>query len=289
MSESVVADFVGRFYTEEVQGGEPVNGRVLLSRKRLVLVRETGKTTIPLSRVFDVSVGFVPTELEEFFDDTVTLAYEHDGRKRTAVVEGKNGTVDRFTTVLFKVLLNGTTVRVTHPARVGGRVTDASTTRARLSLKPRGVKFVGERQSFTIDLAAVTNIQRTTRPIKGTSQTVLEISHLDDGQALVSTVAVPSARKTNIFGRYARLEYGGIREEVSELDHNEEEVEALVALYSTGGSANLGTLLDAEPAQITMVLNSLHDDGLVVDSDGATKLTPKGRVAVTAHLERVNA
>ncbi|SDM17579.1 HTH domain-containing protein [Halogranum gelatinilyticum] len=289
MSESVVADFVGRFYTEDVQGGEPVKGRVLLSKKRLVLAREGGKTTIPLSGIFDVSVGFVPGELAEFFDDTVTLAYETRGQKHTAVVEGRNGNVDRFTTVLFKVLLNGTTVRVKHPDRVGGRVTDASTTKAKLSLKPQSVKFVGERDSFTIDLAAVSNIERTTRQLGGKTQPVLEISHLDGGQALVSVVAVPSGRKTNIFGRYVRLEYGSIQEEVGELDHSEEELEALVALYSTGGSANLGTLLNAEPAQITMVLNSLHDDGLVVDGDGATKLTPKGRVAVTTHLERVNA
>lgn len=289
MSESVVADFVGRFYTDDVEGGEPVTGRVLLSRKRLVLAHDSGKTTVPLSSVFDVTAGFVPNELEEFFDDTVTVAFESAGQKRVAVVEGKGGTVDRFTRILFRVLLNGTTVTVKHPARVGGRVTDASAQQAKLSLKKGAVKFAGRSDSFTVDLSTVSDIQRTTRSVGGTQRAVLEISHVVDGSALVSVVAVPSNRKTNIFGRFVRLEYSDVQAEVSELTHTEEELEALVALYSTGGSANLGTLLDADPAQITMVLNSLREDGLVRDGDGETKLTPKGRVAVTTHLERINA
>ena len=132
-------------------------------------------------------------------------------------------------------------------------------------------------------------MQQTTRTLDGTQRAVLEVSHVVDDSALVSLVAVPSSRKTNIFGRFVRLEYSDVREEVRELTHTEEELEALVALYSTGGSANLGTLLDADPAQITMVLNSLREDGLVRDGQGETKLTPKGRVAVTTHLERVNA
>jgi helix-turn-helix protein len=289
MSESVVADFVGRFYTDDVGGGEPVRGRVLLSQKRLVLARDGGKTTVPLSSVFDVTVGFVPNELEAFFDDTVTVAFERDGRKQVAVIEGKGETVDRFSRILFRVLLNGTTVTAKHPARVGGRVTDAPTQQAKLSLKKGAVQFNARADSFTVDLSTVSNIQRTTRNIGGSQRAVLEISHVVDDSTLVSMVAVPSSRKTNIFGRFVRLEYSDIQEEIRELSHTEEELEALVALYSTGGSANLGTLLNAEPAQITMVLNSLREDGLVSDGDGQTKLTPKGRVAATTHLERVNA
>ncbi|EJN60298.1 CheF family chemotaxis protein [Halogranum rubrum] len=289
MSESVVADFVGRFYTDEVESDKPVNGRVLLSQKRLVLARDGGKTTIPLSTIFDVTAGFVPNELEAFFHDTVTVAYERNGQKRVAVVEGKGDSVDRFTQILFRVLLNGTTVTMKHPARIGGRVTDSTAQQAKLALKNCAVQFQGRSDSFVIDLATVSNIERTTQHIGGSQRAVLEISHIVDDSALLSVVAVPSSRKTNIFGRFVRLEYGDVQEAVQELTHTEEELETLVALYSTDGSANLGSLLDAEPAQITMVLNSLREDGLVRDGEGKTKLTPKGRVAVTMHLERINA
>jgi hypothetical protein len=37
----------------------------------------------------------------------------------------------------------------------------------------------------------------------------------------------------------------------------------------------------ADPSQVTMALNSLREDGLVVDGEGATRLTPRGRVVAT--------
>ena len=61
MSESVVADFVGTFNSEASVRQEPVKGRILLSERRLVLAADEGKVTIPLSSIFDVSVGTVPT------------------------------------------------------------------------------------------------------------------------------------------------------------------------------------------------------------------------------------
>lgn len=289
MSESVVADFVGRFHTDDIEGNEPVRGRVLLSRKRLVLAYDGGKTTVPLSSVFDVTVGFVPNELNAFFHDTVTVAFDEQGQKRAAVIEGKGETIDRFAHILFRVLLNETTVTVTHPASVGGRVTGADPQQARLSVKKGAVQLSGQIDSFTIDLSAVTDIQRTTRNVDGSQQPVLEISHVDDGSTLVSIVAVPSGRKTNIFGRFVRLEYSDIREEIRELSHTEEEVEILVTLYSTGGSESLASLLDIDPTQMTMLLNSLREDGLITDTGNVTTLTPKGRVAATMHIERVNA
>lgn len=288
MSESVVADFIGRYYVDSLDGKEPVSGRILLSQKRLVLAGDEEKTTVPLATVFDVTVGFVPPGLEQFFTDTVTVAYRKGDRKRIAVVEGNGDNVGRFTTVLFRVLLNGTKVSTIHPARVGGRVTDATSRPAKLVCKPGLIRFATGDGGFSIDLGSISDIERTTRSVGGKNRTVLEISHLDDESALTTIAALPSARKTNILGRYVRLEYGNLREEVVEMSHTDEEMEALIALYSTGGSANLGTLLNAEPAQITMVLNSLRDADLVADSDGVTKLTSKGRIAVTTHLEQVN-
>ncbi|WP_129115120.1 CheF family chemotaxis protein [Halegenticoccus tardaugens] len=289
MSESIVADFVGRFHADALDRERPVRGRILLSRKRLVLAARRTKTTIPLSAVFDVSVGFVPPDLTDFFNDTVTIAYERRGEKRAAVVEGDGGNVDRFATVLFKALLNGASATVVHPARVGGRVTDASAESARLSLRDRAVAFAGCSTPFAVDLGAVSKVEPRVRNVEGARRRMLELTHLDGGAALTSIVGFDAHRRTNLFGRYVRIEYGRLVEEVEALSHTEAELEVLVALYSTGGDARLGTVLDADPSRITMVLNSLRDAGLVVDADGKTTLTPRGRIAVGAHLERVNA
>ncbi|MFC4360157.1 CheF family chemotaxis protein [Halobium salinum] len=288
MTESIVADFVGRFQTPEHAGAEPVTGRILLSRKRLVLAADAGKTTVPLSSVFDVSVGFVPAEMEEFFDDTVTVAYTEKGAgNRTVVIEGKGTNVDKFASVLFKTLLSGTKTYYRHPAKVGGRVTDAPVRKGKLKLEPRRLAFVGS-EPLSIDLTTVTNIGRTHREFGGSSREVLAVSHMDGGSAITTDLAVSSRRKTNVLGRYVRLEYASFVEEIADLEQTEEELEALVAVYSAGGAVDLGSLLDAEPAQVTMVLNSLREDDLVVDREEATELTPKGRVVVTRHLEDVN-
>lgn len=289
MSESVVADFVGRFHTADVDGDEPVRGRILLSQRRLVLVADGAKTTVPLSTVFDVSVGVVPKELQEFFSDTVTVAYREGDGRRVAVVEGGEENVGRFTTVLFKALLHRTTATVRHPAKVGGRVTDAPARSARLRLSEGCIGFVGPEDAFEVDLATVTHVERGERELDGRVRPVLSFRHMPEGRAVTSLVAVGSPRKLNVLGRYIRLEYGAVMESVRDVECTAEEMEALVALYSAGGGVRLGQLINADAAQITMILNSLREQGLVVDGEDATRLTPKGQVVVSERLERVNA
>jgi len=288
MSESVVADFIGRFHTPELGGGEPVSGRVLLSKKRLVLAAESGKTTVPLSAVFDVSVGEVPPDLSEFFNDTVTVAYRDGDRRGVAVIEGDGDQMEQFVTVLFKALLHDTTAICRHPARVGGRVTDSEPAPASVRLRPGAVEFVGAAE-FTVDLETVVEFEQERRELAGRSRPALRFRHMPDGQSLTSLVAVEDEREMNVLGRYIRLEYQEIMGEVQEMDPTSEEIEALVSLYSAGEDAHLKDLVNVEASQMTMILNSLSDAGLIVDAGDATKLTPKGRVIVTQRLEQVNA
>lgn len=286
MSQSVVADFFASFYTPDVPGGKPVSGRVLLSRDQLVLAGEFGKTTVPVASVFDVSVGEVPQELQEFFSDTVTVAYRRNGQRRVAVVEGDD--VETFTTVLFKVLVNGTTATCVHPARRGGRVTGATPAPAKVELEPGAVRFEGP-TSFRVRLETVTEFHKEKRDVGGETRPVLRFRHMPDGESLTTLVAVESGRELNVLGRYIRLEYEEVIAEVRELDPTSEEMEALVSLYSAGENARLADLLDVEASRLTMILNSLADAGLVVDAGDATKLTPKGQVVVTQRLGQVNA
>lgn len=287
MSESVVADFFARFHTPDVPGGEPVKGRVLLSQERLVLAADFGKTTIPLSAVFDVSVGEVPQEMTEFFSDTVTIAFRRGGERQVAVVEGEGDDVDRFSTVLFKVLVQDTQVTVRHPARRGGRVVDADPAPAKVRLEEGAVEFVGP-DSFRVDLETVMEFRKEKRDLAGETRPVLRFRHMPDGESLTSLVGVDNGRELNILGRYIRLEYEEVMAEVRDLDPTSEEMEALVSLYSAGEDAHLKDLVNVEASQMTMILNSLSDAGLVVDAGDATKLTPKGRVVVTQRLEQVN-
>jgi helix-turn-helix protein len=292
MSESVIADFVAKFNSESTARGKPVKGRVVLSQKRLVLAaNDDEKATIPLSSVFDIAVGQVPADLGDFFDATVTVAFERNGSRYVAAIEAGDEKVDKFSTVLFKAILNGTDVTIKHPARLGGRVTDQKFEPAKLFLKPHQVQFRHSGGSVDVRLSTVTEFSRTSRKIGGAKRPVLEVRHMDDGQSTLTTVATESPRKMSILGRYLRLEYSDLMAELRDIEITKDQKEVLVALYSGAGSEgmSLANVVNKDSSEVTMLLNRLEEDELVVDSKQGTKLTPKGQVVVSNHLEDVNA
>ena len=288
MSESVIADFVGTFNAEITPRGEPVKGRIVCSEKRLVLAADSDNSLhIPLSSIYDVGVGHVPPELGDFFDSTVTVVFRRDDRAYVAVVEADDETIRKFSTVLFKALVNGTAATLKHPARRGGRVTDESFETATLTLQPRAVQFESDRRSITIDLTRVTSFDRNTRVIGEEERNVLVVSHMHHGEAMTTLVAARPARKLSILGRYLRREYAELRRDLEDVELTDDKVDLLVALYSGAGGPDisLASVLDVDPAQVTMLLNELEEDGLVESTDDGTDLTPMGQVVVANNVE----
>lgn len=292
MSESVIADFVGNFNASTVERAEPMKGRVLLSQKRLVLAAnasDQGKLTIPLSSIFDVAVGHVPPDLGDFFDSTVTIAFNKNDHRHVAAIEASDDKIEKFSTVLFKALLNGTQMTVKHPARMGGRVTGEEYHTAKLFLKPRAVQFKGPEKSFAVDLSTVTDFDKQQREIAGSMRQVLSIRHMNSGQSVMSLAATQSNRKMSLLGRYLRLEYSDIVDDLRDIELSEQETELLVAVYSTGDGVSLSGVLDVEPSQATMMVTDLEKKELLASTDTGTELTPKGRIVVSDKLEDVNA
>jgi len=289
VSESVVADFVARFVPAVGGRSEPIRGRVVLSRKRLVLAESGERTTIPLSGIFDVKLGQAPRELARFFDDVMTVAYERDGTRRVAVVEGDSEIVERFAGVLFKALLSGTSALVVHPARVGGRVTNAPVRETSLRLRPGTVSFRGSGDPVTISLSAVTHFEKHSREVRGRSRPVLSVRHSHEGTAMTTEAILASGRKMNLLGRYLQREYADVMADLEGMDLSSEETEALVALYSAPEGASLAGLLGADLGTVGVILGRLREKGLVADGENATELTPKGQTVVSTRIEDVNA
>ena len=288
MSETVVADFVGRFHTVDVRSAEPVSGRILLSHKRLVLATGEFKTTIPLSKVIDVNLGTVPPTLAEFFSDTITIAYSDGDSKTTATIEGKGENVERFKTVFFKVLLSGQTVIIKHPAKRGGRVTDAGDRKMKLKLRKGTLRLDGNGGDFEIDLGSVTSFSREKRDLGGKVRPALSVDHASGGTTLTTIITLPNNRKLNLLGRFLKLEYSELMEELEELEFTEEQIEALVTLYSAGGRADLSQLLTGDVTETQIILDQLRDKELISDVDGAMELSAKGQAVVSDHIEDVN-
>jgi helix-turn-helix protein len=288
MSERIIADFVGQFFMTDMSREEPVRGRIVMSPKRLVLVSDDHKVTVPTSSMFDIAVGHVPPEMRGFFNDSVTIAYRDDDGRRMVVVEAESGTVDKFATVLFKAHLNGRTVTVEHPARRGGRVVDSPVRKAKLAVDDGALDFSGPEVDFSIDLATVTDFEKETRTLGGENRPALSVRHTPGTTALVSVVALPSERVMNLLGRYFRLEYSDIVEDLQDISLSDEEVQVLVAIYSAGEGVDPLDVVAADASRTTMVLNGLREKELVADGDEGVVLTPKGRVVVNSRLEEIN-
>ncbi|MEZ3142993.1 CheF family chemotaxis protein [Halobaculum sp. MBLA0143] len=286
MSESVVADFPGWFYSHQV-AGEPPKGRIILGKSQLVVASDDVRENIPLSEIFDVKVGDVPDELRTYFNDTVTVAYRDGDARRVVAIEGEDKHIERFSTVLFKVLLNGTPTLVRHPARKGGRVTDVDAVKSKLALKWEKIGFKRSDGVIQIDLDDVIGVDRSERDLGYGRHPVVNFRHLADGEAVTTEAGIESSRKTNLLGRYVRMRYSDVAEELEETTITDEEEEILVALYTAPG-VSLSKVVEFNPQRLTMVLRGLREKGLIADTQEETTLTMKGKVVAGNRLEQVN-
>ncbi|RQG99248.1 CheF family chemotaxis protein [Natrarchaeobius oligotrophus] len=291
MDEDIVADFTGRFFLSRAEDGDdaPSSGRIVMTKKRLVLATNDGKTTVPLSSVVDVNVGSVPNHVKQFFDDTITVGFETDDGVRSAVIESKSETVTKFVAILFRCLLNGRAVAIKHPARVGGRVTEADVVQGKIRIAARAIEIKTKSESIEIDVESVMNITRANRIGERDDRVTLVVKYIDDsGLTKTSHISPSKGQYVNLLARYLRLEFDELREEVEELELSSPEKRVLVGIHAAGGDIDFTNMLDGDPAYVTNVLNSVQSKGLVVDGADGMALTPKGRIIVSQRIEDVN-
>ncbi|AFK18942.1 chemotaxis protein CheF [Haloferax mediterranei ATCC 33500] len=297
-NESIVVDFVANFVAGGNASFEPVKGRVLMSQRRLILATSKGKTNIPITSIFDIAVGQVPPEVEEFFDYTVMVGYITGRQRRTTVIGGDRETIEKFSLLLFRAALNGSRAQVTHPARIGGRVLDTPRQPSGLHLDYEAVTFPDDDgpltengEPFHIDLASVIFFEVLERTIDDETRLVLSVQHVKQGQTVTSEITLDSRRKMNILGRYLRLVYHWIKSEVRNVELTEQRLEVLVGLYSTGEMAadvDFSELLGVEEEVLDAEVEELHEEGLIEDEELPTSLTPQGRFVVNEEIEDVN-
>ncbi|EMA32409.1 CheF family chemotaxis protein [Halobiforma nitratireducens] len=296
MNEDIVADFTGRFFLgnrgsgDDGSSGKPVSGRVIMTKRRLVLASGDGKETVPLSRVIDVNVGSVPNHVRQFFNDTVTVGYrDEEGSTRSAVIESKGETAEKFVALLFRCLLNGRRVAVKHPARVGGRVKDTPVVPGKLKIKNRRIEVRTKQDNFSFDVERVMSIDRGNKIGDSDDRVTLVVKYIDDGGLTKTSLIAPSkSQYVNLLARFLRLEFDDLREEVDEIDLSNPEKRVLVSVHATGGEIDFTNMLDGDPAYVTNVLNSVREKDLIVESGDNISLTPKGRIIVSERIEDVN-
>lgn len=291
MGKSTLADFVGKFDAEVAAWDDPKEGRVLLGEHQLVLAaNKDDKITIPLSSVFDINFDASPQIFDPLPGTPLTIAYEKDGNRAVAVVATESDRAQKFYTVLFKAVLNGTSVVIKHPSRRGGRVTNMPFHSGTLTLANGGVQLRSDNVTVKIEPSAVTSFDRERREVSGQHRPIFVVKHMQDGTAVTTLVATDSNRTLSLLGRYLRRHYDELMASLSGISLTEEEIETLVTIYSAGGGGIgvLSGVVDAGPQGIKKLLQSLHQDALVRPTDGGAHLTTRGQVVVNHYMDRVN-
>lgn len=288
---SVVADFTARFTVESDEIDGPSEGRVILGKDRLLLaVSDDQKESIPLTTITDINVGSVPNVFDPLPGTPITIAFNRGGTYQVALVAADENSIMKFSTVLFKVLLNGTHASIKHPAKLGGRVLDTDVQGSILSLQSSAVQFETEEGAIAIELDSVIDFSQENRSLTGKEgETVLVVDHMENREAMTTLAALKSGRKLGLLGRYLRQEYRVLMESLSQLSLSETETEVLTAIYSVGDrELSLVSMLNVDPAEAKRILHGLHEKGLIESGNHGPVLTPKGQVVVNQYLERVN-
>lgn len=288
---SVLADFTARFTIETEQLDGPTQGRVLLGTDQLVLAAsDDQQVTISVSTVSDINTGSVPQMFEPLPGTPVTIAFDRHGSHRVAMIATDEQTIERFVPILFRAVLAGTSVTIKHPAKLGGRVLDTDFHGGVLSIASQAVRVETGEGPITISLASVIDFSRETQTIDGEDRSVIVVDHMQNREALTTVIAIASARKLSLLGRFLRREYQQRIASLRDLTLSNVETEVLTAIYSAGEQdISLRSVLDIEPDRFRQLLYELHNKGLIESRDDRPVLTPNGQIVVNQYLERVNA
>lgn len=287
---SVLADFTAEFAVEADRIDSPTTGRLLLGEEQLVLAAsEDEQLTVPLSAVFDVRTGSVPKVFDPLPGTPVTVAFERKGSNEVALVASDEATIGKFTTVLFKAILNGTQATVKHPAKLGGRVLDTEFRDSILGVGSDAIEFQTREGTVTVEPAAVIDFNRERRTVDGWERPAVAVDHMQAGEAVTTVAATDSTRRLSILGRYLRREYDKQMAALQEISLSRLETALLTTIYSTGDhGVSMSGVLGIDADRVRKLLQGLREKGLVEPGENAPVLTSRGQVVVTQYLERVN-
>jgi helix-turn-helix protein len=288
MAGDVLAQFRGNVDAERADWRGPRDAKVALTRDRLALHDGEESVTIPLQSVFDVNPGSRPQVFDPLGGVPITIAYELDGERTAAAVAGKEETIRKFTTALFKTMLDDTLVRLNHPARRGGRVTGQSFEPGILSLASQGVTVDADGRTVPVETAAVVDFSRQSQDVDGTEMPTLVVRHMVDGAAVTTCAATGTGRELSLLGRYLRREYDGLVSSVQSLSLSRVEIRALVTLYTTGGRVAIEDVLGLLDEQKRQLYEALSEKALIQSGKEGPELTTRGQVVVNHYIDEVN-
>ena len=227
--ERKIVDTRGKF-TQVVKDGRKLNdaewtgGRILLSNKRLVLAGNSGKRTVPLSKIRSLEGRTDVNQLVAKVSGYVSLQLTTNDVLLVSAEDSES-----FERMLYRALLDRKVILARHPAVEGGVVTDAEWEKARLKIEENAVALAVADGSFVeIELDDIGSMETNERSVNEEKQQVIEVEHSEEGTS-VQTYISGSGRRCAILESLLRK--GESQSEIG-VDLSERQNEVLMALYS---------------------------------------------------------
>jgi helix-turn-helix protein len=291
MSESkLIADFCGRIITEDVDQLKPIKARVLLNREQLVLVTGDGKEAILLSNIASTDPGMVLESFSQFFEEAIAIAYRQNGTQKRAVIGGSSNTVAKFRTRLYKLLIGEQTVLVKHPAKRGGRVTNAPALKMTLEIDEDTILLVKDDQTAKIHLEAVIGFEHERRQFGDKQRLTLTVDHAPSGTTLTTYISLPKKQHLTFLSQFIRQNYSKVVANVNDIHLSETEIQLLASLHTFDGGAKQDRLMLMvngvdDPDSF---VEQLREKQLVTHDQDELHLTYRGEIMITEQVESVN-
>lgn len=188
---------------------------MLVNDEQLVFATDDTKMSVALSDVFDIAQD-VPATASPDATATMTLGFHHGQSRETATIEHSANTLAKFQFVLFNLSLRDTQVTIKQTGEEAGALRESEVGTLAIPSKRRiGFEWGGDSMSLARD--DIRGFKTAKRSLGGQPEqpTVVLYTH-QQGQAVKTSVCLPSFRKMNLLGRYLQSSPAAGHEEVTE-------------------------------------------------------------------------
>lgn len=260
---------------------EPSDASIRLDHSKVAVTGPELTEEAGLEEIFDVRLGQPPQAAQKAFSGTVLIiGFERGGQRAVLFLDGSSETLERFSGLLFRRLLDGTEVAVCHPVSIGGRLTDRQVNIGEIRVTPGKIGCTGVTRPLNIDLESIVDVSRSEKEILGHKEGSVEIQYVKRGTVVGVDFSLNPPRKLNLLGRYLRRNYSRLRQQAQALNPPAPIVQILTRLYAARGHTDSGAMLARESDNPRALLQTLLDHVLVELVDGEVRLTMLGWVLV---------
>jgi hypothetical protein len=257
--EQPLADTMGKFAAvikdgHKVPDVQWISGRILLSTKRLLLVTNEGKRTIPLSSIQNVTGR---QDVNQTLAQVSSYVSVQSGKDVT-LVSPEN--YEEFETTLYSAVLDKQVILAKHPAVKGGVVQNEGWEKGRLTIDPDEVALaLGTGKFVEIEIDDVGLVEEHDGTVRGEERPIIEVEHTVDGTA-VETHVSGTKRHTGILASLLRK---GEERNSADVDLTDAESEVVMALYSGVSPFQIPSFVGMDVDRVEEIYDQLVEQGIL--------------------------